>query len=107
MTISFPKAFRGWSFSGIYALLLVAILLYPRFPAQKFKTFCTQVISQHLSGYECSMQLAMTGALGPLPSLVQMSGQAQPLWQQSQKNHATLPFHLQGTIGKPVFRFDS
>ncbi|MCX5869101.1 MAG: type II secretion system protein GspN [Deltaproteobacteria bacterium] len=295
MTFS-QNTFWRWSFYGIYALLLVAILLYLRFPAQKFKIFCTQVISQHLSGYECSieslryqfpltlvasnlrlqsnnqaakevieiqkailtpslsgrgktfsisitayggthqatlafdrahntftlskieingldlaklswlqaqtgraitglltaqgsysgqsgqdiskgtgqgaasikngtfellepilslknidvasgealiklqeqkmlltkgkfsgkdlegtfsgqinslgvslavMQLDLKGALAPLPALVKKSGQAQPLLQQLQKNHATLPFQLQGTIGKPVFRFDS
>jgi type II secretion system protein N len=54
-----------------------------------------------------AMQLDMKGALAPLPALVKKSGQAQPLLKELQKNHATLPFQLQGTIGKPVFRFDS
>ena len=54
-----------------------------------------------------AMQLNVTGSLAPMPALVKKSGQAQPILQQLQKNHSTLPFQLQGTIGKPVFRFDS
>jgi type II secretion system protein N len=53
------------------------------------------------------MQLDLTGALVPLPALIKKSGQDKSLLQQLQKNHATSPFKLQGTIGKPVFRFDS
>ena len=68
-------------------------------------TFSGQVDS--LGVNLAAMQLDLTGVLAPLPALVKKSGQAQPLLQQLQKNHATLPFHLQGTIGKPVFRFDS
>lgn len=54
-----------------------------------------------------AFQLDLTGTLSPLPSLVKKSGQAQPLLLQLQQNHAALPFHLQGTINKPVFLFDS
>ncbi len=54
-----------------------------------------------------TMQLDLKGALAPLPALIKKSGQDLPLLQQLQKNHAPLPFQLQGTIGKPVFRFDS
>ncbi len=54
-----------------------------------------------------AMQLDVKGALAPLPALIKKNGLAQPVLQQLQKNHATLPFQLQGTIGKPVFRFDS
>jgi type II secretion system protein N len=68
-------------------------------------TFSGQVDS--LGANLAAMRLDMIGALAPLPVLVKKSGQAQPLLQQLQKNHATLPFQLQGTIGKPVFRFDS
>ncbi len=68
-------------------------------------TFSGQIDSLGVS--LAAIQLDLTGALAPLPALVKKSGQAQPLLQQLQKNHATLPFHLQGTIGKPVFRFDS
>ena len=68
-------------------------------------TFSGQVDS--LGVNFAAMQLDMTGSLAPTPALVKKSGQAQPLLQQLQKNHSTLPFHLQGTIGKPAFRFDS
>ena len=47
------------------------------------------------------------GIYAPLLAQVKKSGQAQPLFQQLHKNHATLLFQLQGTIGKPVFCFDS
>ncbi|MDO9042189.1 MAG: type II secretion system protein GspN [Desulfocapsaceae bacterium] len=68
-------------------------------------TFAGQVDS--LGANFAAMQLNMTGSLAPTPALVKKSGQAQPLLQQLQKHHSTLPFHLQGTIGNPVFRFDS
>ena len=68
-------------------------------------TFSGQVDS--LGTNLAAMQVDLTGTLAPLPALVKKSGQAQPLLQQLQKNHATLPFQLQGTIGKPVFHFDS
>jgi type II secretion system protein N len=68
-------------------------------------TFSGQIVS--LGTNFAAMQLDMTGSLAPTPALVKKSGQSQPLLQQLQKNHSTLPFHLQGTIGKPVFRFDS
>lgn len=54
-----------------------------------------------------AFQFDLTGTLTPLPSLVKKSGQAQPLLLKLQQNHAALPFHLQGTINKPVFLFDS
>jgi len=68
-------------------------------------TFSGQINSPGVS--LAAMQLDLTGALAPLPALIKKGGQAQPLLQQLQKNHATIPFQLQGTIGKPVFRFDS
>jgi len=68
-------------------------------------TFSGQINSLGIS--LAAMQLNLKGALAPLPALVKKSGQAQPLFQQLQKNHGVLPFQLQGTIGKPVFRFDS
>lgn len=54
-----------------------------------------------------AMQLDLTGALTPLPALVKQSGLAQPLSLQLQHINAALPFHLKGTIAKPVFLFDS
>ncbi|MBU0663642.1 MAG: type II secretion system protein GspN [Proteobacteria bacterium] len=54
-----------------------------------------------------TIQLKLTGTLTPLPSLVKQSGQTQPLLLQLQQNHTALPFHLEGTIAKPAFLFDS
>ncbi len=54
-----------------------------------------------------AMQHDLSGALTPLPSLVKQKGPTQPLLLQLQQNHAGLLFHLRGTIGKPVFLFDS
>lgn len=68
-------------------------------------TFAGQISA--LRSPVAAMQLDLKGALTPLPSLVKKSGQAQPLLLQLQQNHAALPFHLQGTINKPVFLFDS
>lgn len=68
-------------------------------------TFSGQINSLGIS--LAAMQLDLKGALAPLPALINKSGQAQPLLQQLQKNHGTLPFQLRGTVGKPVFRFDS
>lgn len=68
-------------------------------------TFSGQMTSLNISF--AAMQLNLTGALTPSPALVKQSGQAQPLLLQLQQNHAALPFHLKGTIAKPVFLFDS
>jgi type II secretion system protein N len=68
-------------------------------------TFGGQLVE--LSAPFAAIQLNLTGTLMPLPDLVKKSGQAQPLLPKLQKNKAGLPFHLQGTIGKPRFLFDS
>lgn len=51
-----------------------------------------------------AIQLELTGKLTPTPALIQKSGSG-PL-RKLPPNQA-LPFHLKGTIGKPVFLFDS
>jgi type II secretion system protein N len=68
-------------------------------------TFSGQISS--LNSKVAAMQLEMTGALTPLPALIEKSGQAQPLLRQGQQKQAGLPFQLKGTISKPVFLFDS
>ncbi|MDD3815620.1 MAG: type II secretion system protein GspN [Desulfocapsaceae bacterium] len=68
-------------------------------------TFAGKISS--LNATFAAMQLDLTGALTPLPALVKQSGKAQPLLLQLQQNNAALPFHLKGTIAKPVFLFDS
>ncbi|MFH2124256.1 MAG: type II secretion system protein GspN [Pseudomonadota bacterium] len=55
MTFS-PNTFRRWSLYTIYGLLLVTLLLYVRFPAQKFKGFCTHLITQQFPGYENTIE---------------------------------------------------
>jgi len=59
-----------------------------------------------LNGPLAVMQLNLTGTLLPKPDLVKKSGQTQPLQLKLQQNKAGLPFHLQGTMGKPSFLFD-
>ncbi len=60
-----------------------------------------------LDGPFAAMQLNLTGTLLPKPDLVKKSGQAEPLQLKLQQNKAGIPFHLQGTIGKPTFLFDA
>jgi len=55
MTYS-PNTFWRWSLYSIYGLLLVTLLLYVRFPAQKFKIFCTHLITQQLPDYKNSIE---------------------------------------------------
>lgn len=68
-------------------------------------SFAGQILS--LNSPPATVRLNLTGSLTPLPALVKKSGQAQPLLLQLQQNNSSLPFHLQGTISKPVFHFDS
>ena len=53
------------------------------------------------------MQLALSGTLMPLPPLLKKNKQAQTLLIQLQQNQSPLPFQLKGTIGQPIFLFDS
>ncbi|MEK6201221.1 MAG: type II secretion system protein GspN [Desulfobulbaceae bacterium] len=55
MTVS-QKTFWRWPLYFIYALFIITLFLYLRFPTQEFKTFCTDLISQHLPGYENSIE---------------------------------------------------
>ncbi|MDO8946144.1 MAG: type II secretion system protein GspN [Desulfocapsaceae bacterium] len=51
-----PNTFWRWSLYTIYGLLLVTLLLYVRFPAQNFKSFCTHLITQQLPDYKNSIE---------------------------------------------------
>jgi len=55
MTVS-QNTFWRWPLYFIYALFIITLFLYIRFPTQKFKTFCTDLISLHLPGYENSIE---------------------------------------------------
>lgn len=57
-----------------------------------------------LTGETGAMQLDFVGTLTPAPDLIKKNGAS--LLRNMPKNQG-LPFHLKGTMGKPVFLFDS